>query len=394
MLIDDQGVHYELDKKSFTANITNSREAEGDIIIPLSVFHECNEYIITNISEGAFKYSKIKSLTISENSSITSLPNFLFEQSTIQKLHLSSRIKKLGKFWCYFTPELTNITISSNNKHFQVHNRNILLGREAEKNENFDIIYYANRDIERIVIPSTIKRINSCCFQNCKKLKYIDFQPNSELEIIDKYAFSNSSIETIQIPKNVSIIEEYAFYSCTNIQNITIERNSTLQFLGKSSFSSSSIKNIQLPKKIATLEENTFSYCSQLTKIEFLDNSELRTIKSEAFYESNIDELYLPRNVQQLEDQWCSGTSKLKAIKISPNNKYLKMIDDKILVGKSNLESDNFDILYFAIRSIDKVFIQNFPLYNMPYKLNEFKNFIPCFPTLQYAIFFYVINFD
>ena len=85
MLI-DQGVHYELDKKTFTASITNSREAEGDIIIPFSALHECNEYIITSISEGAFKYSKIKSLTIVENSSITSLPNFLFEQSTIQKI--------------------------------------------------------------------------------------------------------------------------------------------------------------------------------------------------------------------------------------------------------------------------------------------------------------------
>ena len=164
MLINDQGVHFKLDKKALTANVTISREVEGDVFIPFSVFHECNEYIATNILENVFKYSKIKSLTISENSSITSIPNFLFEQSTIQEIHLPSSIKKLDKYWCFCAPNLTNITISPNNSHFGIHDRNIIIGRETDEDENFNIIYFASRDIEKIVIPSTIKRINSCCF--------------------------------------------------------------------------------------------------------------------------------------------------------------------------------------------------------------------------------------
>lgn len=349
MLIDQQGVHFELNKKSFTARIIASKEAKGNVFIPFSVIDDFKEYIITNISEGAFKYSKIESLTIAEDSVISSIPGHVFENSTIKDLHLPASIEKLEEFWCFSTPNLINVTISSDNQKFLIQEQKILLGKTVE---NYDTFYFANRDIQTVFISSTIKRINSCCFQNCSKLKSIQFSNDSKLEMIGKYSFANSSFEYLKIPKSVSHIDDHAFFICKNIQLIIFDSDSNLSFMGQSAFESSSISTVTIPNKVKSIEENTFSYCKKLKKIEFLEESELKTIKSEAFSDSRIEVLNLPSQVEKLEENWCSGASKLKVIKIS-RNKHLAIINNnKLLIGKSNIENDQFDILYFACRDV------------------------------------------
>lgn len=52
-------------------------------------------------------------------------------------------------------------------------------------------------------------------FENCSKLKKVEFSNNSELSLIDDFAFKGTHIETISIPSlvkriGVSDFESYA----------------------------------------------------------------------------------------------------------------------------------------------------------------------------------------
>lgn len=49
----------------------------------------------------------------------------------------------------------------------------------------------------------------------------------------------------------------------------------------------------------------------------------------------------------------------LTTIKVDPSNKYFTTIDDKVLLKKSALDKENYDILCFVARDISKITIPN-----------------------------------
>ena len=209
---------------------------------------------------------------------IKSIPKATLPFSTIQHLHLSDNIKELEIGWCYQTPDLTKITVSPHNKYLQSLNGQILIGKINEIDNAFNILYFASRDIESIEIPSTITIINSYSFENCKKIKTVQFSEKNNVQKIDKYAFSKSSIESLEIPKSVLIISDYAFYKCNNIKSIEIEEKSELFSIGEFAFSESSLPSIFIPNKVNSIEKATFADCKKLKNVEFSNDSQLEVI--------------------------------------------------------------------------------------------------------------------
>lgn len=69
-----------------------------------------------------------------------------------------------------------------------------------------------------------IKRIAPFAFNGSKSLHNIEFEENSELESIGKFAFMNSSLEKICIPKKVARIDKSAFSEC-RIKHIEFEES-------------------------------------------------------------------------------------------------------------------------------------------------------------------------
>lgn len=71
----------------------------------------------------------------------------------------------------------------------------IIVGKSDPRSNVFDTIIFANRDIERAIIPKHIKYITKCSFEHCKRLKTIEFSKDSELISIGFYAFSSTAIK-------------------------------------------------------------------------------------------------------------------------------------------------------------------------------------------------------
>lgn len=104
--------------------------------------------------------------------------------------------------------------------------------------------------ITEITIPSGVTEIYGWGFDNCKKLVTVNFAKNSQLELIDEYAFYDCiSLENIVIPSTVTEIGSVAFYNC------------------------SSLKKINIPEMCTTIAPNAFNGCYALTEWEIDENN-------------------------------------------------------------------------------------------------------------------------
>ena len=81
-----------------------------------------------------------------------------------------------------------------NNRILTKYGQFFILGKSNIRNKQYDVLIFAHKDIEVAIIPSFIKRIAQSAFGNCTKLKQIEFEENSQLQVIDEYAFLASSL--------------------------------------------------------------------------------------------------------------------------------------------------------------------------------------------------------
>ena len=94
--------------------------------------------------------------------------------------------------------------------------------------------------------------------------------------------------------------------------------------------------------------------------VEIPTNSELKIIENNAFDSSSIESIEIPTSVVELKKEWCSNTLNLNKFNVMPNNEHYSNIDNDFIVGKSDLNSNIYDILVFARRNIIKAKIPPF----------------------------------
>ena len=141
-------------------------------------------------------------------------------------------------------------------------------------------------------------------------LNQSNFENNSQLESIGKYAFEQCSFEKISIPENVKKISCSAFYENKNLKSVHFE--------GK------------------------LNQCS---------------IMSCAFSRTPIEVISFESSFINLNKEWCNATRKLNIIIVSTENKRFSYIDDKYILYKSNENEENFDVFLFARRDIESITI-------------------------------------
>ncbi len=99
-----------------------------------------------------------------------------------------------------------------------------------------------NRNIERVVIPKTVKTIGSHAFLHCFFLREVIFEEGSELISIGDSAFNNTAIVSITLPEGLKTIGEGAFNSCDDMKEITLP--STLKSIGSNAFRYSTVSKV------------------------------------------------------------------------------------------------------------------------------------------------------
>ncbi|KAK8886999.1 hypothetical protein M9Y10_038034 [Tritrichomonas musculus] len=222
---------------------------------------------VTKIGEGTFSYCRrLKKIDF-------------FEKSQLKT------ICKNG--WCRGTAKLTEISIVQNNeKNISNYKDSFIIGKSDLTNEYFDVLLIARRDIQKVAIPSFIRKIGQYAFDECKQIQSIKFSSDSKLKSIDNYAFFNSSLESISIPRKVANIGDFAFSFCNQLKSIEYCQNSKLSLIENYAFSDSSLEKIFIPSYVTRIGKYAFSYCRNFRNVDFADSSELEIIDENAFYMS------------------------------------------------------------------------------------------------------------
>lgn len=338
-------LYYNLNDKDKTAEVTyqsssnNYSGLPSVLEIPATVPYKNENYAVTSIGEGSFRYcSNIIKVTIPEG--VTTIGKSAFSEcynltsisfpKTLKSVFLgafqgSSRIREVHipslEVWCNISfeleptgppvyPQISNPTYYSQN------------------------LYVNGMPLSGIVkLPENLTKIGYHQFYYLDKVT--EFILPESLNTIDNFAFYGcSGLKSIKLPENLTKIGASAFYKCSGLTSITIPENVT--DIGKRSFSGcKSLSSINIPGNVTKIEDYTFNECSSLASITIPEN--VAMIGAYAFYEcSALTSITIPENVTEIGSHAFTSCYGLTSITIPEN---VTEISDHTFFGCSSLTS-------------------------------------------------------
>ncbi len=146
-----------------------------------------------------------------------------------------------------------------------------------------------NFDLERVIIPASVQKINDGAFCECDELREIEFEGEA-LDYLGTSAFCEcSSLKQIELP-NIKKMGTYCFEKCENLQMATLNG--------------------------AVVGANCFSRCENLIQVDLM-NADV-TIKESAF-ENCRGLMYLsaPNGISRIENSAFDGCKNLFSLEIN-----------------------------------------------------------------------------
>ena len=98
--------------------------------------------------------------------------------------------------------------------------------------EAVGIEWFDTDDIEKVIIPSSVRVLRERAFILCEFLREVVFEPGSRLETIGNGCFYSCAIREITVPRSVRSIGDVAFGYSNNLHSLTFEEGSQLTHVG------------------------------------------------------------------------------------------------------------------------------------------------------------------
>lgn len=118
---------------------------------------------------------------------------------------------------------------------------------------------------------------------------------------------------------------------------------------------------------VTSIKKNSFRRIHDISSIQFPSDSEVRIIESGAFYDCSPEEIFLPPSIRYLVDGWLPGSSEIRNVRMISDNQYYKNYNDNFIIGKSDPNNEEYDVLVFASRDIVEFTIPSFITQIAPY---------------------------
>lgn len=115
---------------------------------------------------------------------------------------------------------------------------------------------YNNYSLTAITFPANINSIANNAFNNCDKIRSVDFSATS-LTTIDSWFSNTDSLRTVKLPETVTALKDNAFNNCP-IEEINLPTG--LSEIGNSSLNRARIKNLKITEKITNIGYGAFQY--------------------------------------------------------------------------------------------------------------------------------------
>jgi len=138
---------------------------------------------------------------------------------------------------------------------------------------------FRDSGITSVTIPASVNAIRGSAFDNSNKLASVTFAPDSQLAIIESFAFGwCSSLTSITIPASVERIGGAAFTACNKLTTITVAAgNSSYSSTGGILYNSNKTELVayptasgnvtNIPTSVTTIGGEAFAHCENLTGV-------------------------------------------------------------------------------------------------------------------------------
>jgi hypothetical protein len=179
---------------------------------------------------------------------------------------------------------LIAIQVVSENLHFKVEG-NLLITSDGT-----EIVRYFGLDRD-IIVRQEVKVFRNSCFECCKYLDQIIFEPGSELERIGQAAFRDCvSLMSIDIPKSVAILDKCSFERCDELESCVMDQKSLLVTIGAKAFAKcTSLRSFDIPRLVREIGSGCFNESVHLYQLKFGSSESLKRVIG---YRSLDDALY------------------------------------------------------------------------------------------------------
>ena len=178
--------------------------------------------------------------------------------------------------------------------------------------------------LTNVIIPSTVKTIESYAFFDCPSLVSFDVDTNNQNFMSDSLGvlYNKNQTQLIQypikntrtsytIPNGVKSISDFAFYKSQNLQSVVISES--VEQIGRSSFEScTSLSTINIPNNVVSISYSAFRHCPLLTIIN------------------------LPGSVNEIDSYAFNDCDSLSSIVVDSNNQKYKNDSNGILFSNDH----------------------------------------------------------
>ena len=198
-----------------------------------------------------------------------------------------------------------------------------------------DYAFYGYDNLESVTFAGSVQSIGKYAFAYCDNLAVSVFDNDSQLSVIDDYAFFHSGVSDITIPASVTEIKYNAFNS-TNLQTLVFDADSKLEKIGSYAFYGIKVKSVTIPSGTKIIDEGAFGLCSNLEQVVFA-GTQLKTIGKYAFSAcTKLASITFPDGIESVGMFAFAGCTSLKNIDLPDS---ISIIDKYVFEGCSALES-------------------------------------------------------
>ena len=276
----------------YNGTITGVSPADGELVVPQKI----NGSWVTRIEGQAFKNcSGLHSIVIPE--SVMEIGGYAFEMcaslKTVRILNADCRVSS-STFAACGSIELMTIPSCMVNRLYDYSSfpclTNLVVCEGVSNIPQYAFYTSHGSALEIVVLPDSVKSIDSRAFYCCEKLRSVDL--GEGLETIGEWAFTGCKcLQGVEFPDSVVRIGEYAFGNCE------------------------SLEHVRLPPKLTEIAEATFRYCAKLENVAF--NPALTNIGSSAFGNCQaLSKVELPSLLAHIGENAFANCKSLECIEI------------------------------------------------------------------------------
>ena len=201
--------------------------------------------------------------------------------------------------------------------------------REAvvpEGTERIGPYWFWGSDVERVVLPASVREVSASAFCNCKRLREVVFAEGSKLLELEEHTFCGcSGLARVLLPDGLRKIGDHCFSGCgvrefrapPGLREIGVGNEVLLlcgdgrhvvlgegiEVLGRNAdpyagmFYGALLESVAFPASLRELGRNAFYFCRCLRSVAFSEG--LREVPEQAFYGcGRLEEVLLPGSVR------------------------------------------------------------------------------------------------